>query len=119
MNKYYSSKMEENKLLIQLTVNELKTLIENTITNKLDSIGDNQKNESEDEIIDVTQACNLLCYSRPTIYALVEKREIPYYKIGRKILFSKNELIEWLKSGRRKTKKELQQEAEDYLIKNK
>ena len=111
--------MDENKLLIHLTVAELRTLMDNIISNKLNSLGDAQKSEPEDEILDISQVCDLLRYSRATVYALVEKREIPHYKKGRKIWFSKNELFEWLKSGRKKTKKELENEAEKYLLNTK
>ena len=77
------------------------------------------QNGVNEEFLDLEQACDILHYSKATVYALVENRSIPHYKKSRKILFSKDELLEWLKSGRRKTKKELENEAENYLLNTK
>jgi excisionase family DNA binding protein len=38
--------------------------------------------------------------SRHTIYQLTHKKQIPFYKIGKKLLFSKSEILNWLKNER-------------------
>jgi hypothetical protein len=43
----------------------------------------------------------------PTIYDLVHRREIPHSKRGKDLYFSKNELLDWIRSGRRRTREEL------------
>lgn len=43
----------------------------------------------------------------PTIYDLVHKRLIPHSKNGKDLYFSKSELLEWLKAGKRKTQTEI------------
>lgn len=50
----------------------------------------------------------------PTIYDLVHKRKIPHSKRGGDLYFSRNELLQWLKDGKRKTVSEIQADAESY-----
>lgn len=53
--------------------------------------------------------------AKPTVYAWVGQRLIPYHKKGKKLMFLKNEIDDWLKQGRRKTAAEIQTEAEQYV----
>jgi excisionase family DNA binding protein len=46
-----------------------------------------------------------------TIYGLTSRREIPFYKKGKELLFLKSELIEWVKAGRKPTALEIKIEA--------
>lgn len=50
----------------------------------------------------------------PTIYDLVHKRLIPHSKQGKDLYFSRNELLAWLRSGKRKTQSELAVAAGNY-----
>jgi excisionase family DNA binding protein len=74
-----------------------------------------QPEKNIDEILSVHQAAILLKLSVPTMYGLVHRREIPYSKRGKRLYFSRIELIDWIKSSRRKTLVEIQESAEDYL----
>jgi len=38
--------------------------------------------------------------SRHTIYQLTSHKSIPFYKIGKTLLFSKSEILNWLKNER-------------------
>jgi len=53
--------------------------------------------------------------TKPTWYSKVSKGEVPFHKKGKKLYFLKSEIDEWLKSGKRKTNAEIDQEAEAYL----
>ena len=50
--------------------------------------------------------------AKPTVYAWIGQRSIPYHKKGKKLMFLKSEIDSWLKEGRRKTAAEIQAEAE-------
>jgi excisionase family DNA binding protein len=73
-----------------------------------------QKNSAnQDELptfLSVAEAANFLSLSVPTIYGLVQRADIPVNKKGKRLYFSKPELIEWVKSGRKKTNLEVSQE---------
>ena len=53
----------------------------------------------------------------PTVYAWVGQRFIPNHKHGKKLMFLKSEIDEWLKSGKRKTAVELKAEAAEFVTK--
>ena len=46
--------------------------------------------------------------AKPTVYAYVQHRSIPYHKKGKKLFFLKSEIDAWLKSGRRRTTTEIE-----------
>lgn len=45
--------------------------------------------------------------AKGTVYNLVAERKIPHYKRGKRIYFSRQELQNWIKEGRRMTKAEV------------
>ncbi len=65
-------------------------------------------------LMDMAQAEDYLSISKTTILTMVSRGEIPSYKLGKSNLFSEAELVEWLKTRRRKTTKEVQAAADDY-----
>ncbi len=75
----------------------------------------------KDALLTVQQTAAFLSLSVATIYDKIHKRELPTQKaIGSKrCYFSKLELIEYLKQGRRKTNYEIAKEADEYLKKQK
>ena len=57
--------------------------------------------------------------AKPTVYAWIGQRSIPYHKKGKKLMFLKSEIDTWLKEGRRKTAAEIQAEAENFVTSRK
>jgi excisionase family DNA binding protein len=55
--------------------------------------------ESKDKILDVREAAEVLHLTVTTIYAKVSKGEIPHSKRGKRLYFSLDELIEYVKGG--------------------
>ncbi len=53
----------------------------------------------QEDILNAKQAAKLLDLSPATIYGKTHRNEIPYFKQGKKLLFSRAALIEWLKKG--------------------
>jgi excisionase family DNA binding protein len=68
-----------------------------------------------DQIMTVTQAAEFLDLSVSTVYGLISKRELPVMKRSKRCYFSRQELMEYLKAGRRRTNAEIEAEAELYL----
>ncbi|HWB26770.1 MAG TPA: helix-turn-helix domain-containing protein [Chitinophagaceae bacterium] len=68
-----------------------------------------------DSFLTIQQAAEFLTLSVPTIYGLVSRGEIPVSKKGKRLYFSKAELTEWVKAGRKKTNAEAARDAENYL----
>jgi excisionase family DNA binding protein len=66
----------------------------------------------------VEEAAVFLKLKEETIYSLKFKGKIPYHKKGKRLYFSREELTTWIKEGRGKTQKEIENEAETYVRKN-
>ena len=64
-------------------------------------------------------AIELTGLAKPTIYGLVSERKIPHSKRGKKLYFSRFELLEWLTNGKRKTRDEIAVEAANFDVKRK
>ena len=66
----------------------------------------NQGNVEEKDshsLFSIKQAAAFLNLSISTIYGKVCRREIPVSKQGKRLYFDKNELLQWIKAGRKKT----------------
>lgn len=102
-------------VLISLPVKQLETLIIDCVNACLSANGQTTKEASEtEEILTIKEAAALLSLSVPTIYGLVSRAEIPVNKQGKRLYFSKQELIAWIKAGRKKTSAEIAEQASEY-----
>jgi excisionase family DNA binding protein len=76
------------------------------------------KAETQPEIetpINIKDVSKLTELSVPTLYSYVQRNEIPYYKKGNRLKFFKSEIIDWIRTGKQKTIKELEADAVTYL----
>lgn len=81
------------------------------LTSRLSNI-ENLLSSQKDEILTTEQAADFLNFSKSYLYKLTYQNRLPVYRPGgKKMFFSKNELLEWIKSKRNSTEKELEQEA--------
>lgn len=80
---------------------------------------DQTNNNLPEQLFTIQEAANFLNLKVPTIYSKVSRGELPVMKRNKRLYFSSSELMEYLKEGRKKTFSEIEQEAEQYLSKNK
>lgn len=100
--------------ITQITPNELENLIENSIRKILSAQKDSSTIET-DQLLTIKEAAEFLHLSVPTLYGYVSRSAIPVSKQGKRLYFSKQELTEWVKTGRKKTIAEINAEANTYL----
>lgn len=74
-----------------------------------------KEQENKDQLLTVEQAADFLSLSVPTIYSKISRGELPNYKRGKRVYFTRNSLMNHLKQGERKTFSEIEKEAENYL----
>ena len=89
--------------------------IENLILDLKHSPKVETSTQQQDELLTIQQASELLNLSVPTIYSKVSKNELPVMKRSKRLYFSRIELIEYLKAGKRKSSAEIEAEADAYL----
>lgn len=54
----------------------------------------------EDKWLTVDDISKYLSVTKDTIYKWIENRNMPAHKVGRKWMFQKTEVDEWVKSGK-------------------
>jgi excisionase family DNA binding protein len=72
-----------------------------------------------EQLLTIQEAAEFLSLTVPTMYSKVSKGELPVMKRSKRLYFSRTELLDYLKEGRRKTNAEIEQEAKAYLLNNK
>lgn len=100
-------------------VSQLNQKLENIERLLLSQSNKDNPKETEEKLLTVQAAASFLSLSVPTIYSKVSRNELPFMKRGKRLYFSQNELLEYLKRGRVKSNDELQAEAALYTLKKK
>ena len=77
----------------------------------------NPATEQPEQLLTIQEAAQFLNLTVPTMYSKVSKGELPVMKRSKRLYFSRTELLEYLKSGRKKSNAEIEQEAKAYLKK--
>ncbi|WP_240469508.1 helix-turn-helix domain-containing protein [Cyclobacterium sp. SYSU L10401] len=71
--------------------------------------------EEQEKLLTVQEAAEFLNLKVPTIYSKVSRGELPVMKRSKRLYFSRNELMGYLKKGARKSNFAIQDEAENFL----
>jgi len=89
--------------------------------NKLDSITRmlREQNLLKKEVLTFSEATDYLSVSSSHLYKLTSNNVIPFYKPNKKkIFFKRSELDTWLTSHRIEASSAIDDEAEEYLMRN-
>lgn len=106
-----------NQQFYMLSEEGIKSLTEQITENILKVINPS-KTPDEDALISIDETVKIINLSKATIYGLTHRKEIPFHKRGKRLYFIKSEILQWIKSGKRETKSELEERANEYLSKN-
>jgi hypothetical protein len=109
----------ENLVFTQLSIPEVKQLFRQELEAFFAEHTIATAHNEPDEIGGIALAQEVTGLARPTIYGLVAQSKIPCMKQGKKLYFSKQELTNWIRQGRRKTIADIEAEAESYLCEKK
>lgn len=72
-----------------------------------------------DNPLSIKEVAELTGLTVPTLYGYCQRNEIPFNKKGNRLYFFKSEILVWIKTGKQKTIKEIQEDANAYLSNNK
>ena len=109
----------DKTILISLPISELQTLIVDCVHSCLKHQQNSGKKPYVEKLLTVQGAAEFLNLSVPTIYLKVSKGEIPFMKRSKRLYFSNEELMDYIKEGRIKTNSEIEAEADAYLANKK
>lgn len=108
--------------IITVALHDLQLMIDRAADKVITAVAE-QRNQStqtkQDQLLTVQQAAEFLTLSVPTVYGLISKGAIPCMKRSKRVYFSKDELLNYLKQGKKKTVSELAAETDQYLSKKK
>lgn len=106
MSEFFSFEQLPNQVAkLSSEINELKDLITQR----------NLQNQNFEEILDAKSCAKLIGIEIPTLYGYTQRREIPFNKKGKKLIFLRSEILDWIKSGKKKSSEEIVNEANTYL----
>jgi excisionase family DNA binding protein len=98
----------------------ISSISERVTANILKAVRNEQTSTDQPEqFLTIQEAAEFLSLTVPTIYSKVSKGELPVMKRSKRLYFSRTELLDYLKDGRKKSNAEIEQEAKAYLSNNK
>ena len=105
----------ENLVFTQLSVSEVRQLLRQELEAFFAERALISPQPESDQIGGIELAEQITGLAKPTIYGLVAQSKIPCMKQGKKLYFSRQELTDWIKQGRRKTLDDIEVEASSYI----
>lgn len=97
------------------TIDARLSNIESLLLDLKHSAPKSEKQNDPDELLTVQGAAEFLSLSVPTVYGLISKGELPVMKRSKRCYFSRKDLMAYVRQGRKKTVRETDQAAHDYL----
>ncbi|MEZ7500811.1 helix-turn-helix domain-containing protein [Flavobacterium sp. Arc3] len=69
----------------------------------------------QSDLLTIQEAASFLNLSKHTLYNKANKNELPYMKKGKRLYFSRAELMAYIKSGKISSIQEIQEQSSNYL----
>jgi excisionase family DNA binding protein len=110
--------MAANQILMtSITPEDLAEIIESRLRKIIaeQPVSPTAKTQEVDELLNIAQVAQFLTLTKPTIYTLVSRGKIPSMKQGKRLYFSKADLIRWVKEGKRTTPEQDAAEVDEFL----
>ena len=101
---------------------EAVTILTKKVSELTRLIAEKQAQTPTDEperFLNIEEAADFLRLAIPTVYSKVSRGELPVMKRSKRLYFSRTELLDYLKEGRKKSNAEIEAEAKAYLSNNK
>lgn len=94
----------------------ISSISEQVAANILKALSANQTSkEQSDQLLTVQETAEFLALAVPTVYSMVSRGELPVMKRSKRLYFSRLELTDYLKAGRKKSNSEIASEASAFL----
>lgn len=73
-------------------------------------------NLTDQDLLNIKQASELITLAIPTLYSKVSLKQIPFCKKGKRLYFSRMELLQWVNSGTKETTAEITNSVETKFL---
>jgi len=110
----------KNTVFISLPIEDLQTVIIDCVNSCLRNNKQEQTpTEKPEQLLNIDEVAELLHLTKPTVYTKHSRGELPgVCKRGKRLYFQRDVIINWIKEGRKKSKAEIEAEADAYLSNN-
>lgn len=112
--------MKESITHLQAFITELvNEAVQTALVQRQDVVQQEQvEQQVKAEVMNADQAAEFLHIAKQTLYSMTSRRKIPFYKNGKKILFRRGDLEEWLNSGKQEQVSKIQQRGYQFVHQN-
>lgn len=93
------------KLRLEVTKEDLEHFAMEIVQKALNA--QRQPNTPAKDILNISEAGELTNLAKQTLYAMTSQRLIPHFKRGKRVLFRRGELEQWMTENRRQTTQEI------------
>jgi excisionase family DNA binding protein len=107
----------ENKQFYMLSEEGIKVLAEQITENIKKAISPSESS-ADNAYMSIEETAKLINLAKSSIYGLVHRKKIPFHKVGKKLYFSKESVLEWIHNGKHNVNSDIQTKADEYLMKN-
>lgn len=99
----------EKTIFLSFELPELLNAVRQICREEVSEVLKNQQvlSNLDDEFMNMKQACEFTKKAKQTLYGLCSTNSIPHYSKSGQNYFKKQELIEWIESGRKSKKKDV------------
>lgn len=101
----------EQTVFLSLTRQEFEKAIREQVRAVLSTTPQKSTTEKESEILNIEDVAKLLMISKARVYHLTSNRLLPFSKRGRRLIFFRSEILDWIKQGKIPTQQEIESET--------
>lgn len=105
-------------IITQLSESELRNLFRDELQSFFAEMPASAPAQEQASFGGIELAVEVTGLKKPTIYGMVQRREIPYMKKGKRLYFKRAELESWIESGRQSTRAEIEAKTSTIKIGN-
>ena len=101
----------ENLVFTNLSIPEIRQLFRQELEAYFEANKQPEQTPTEqpEQFLTIQEAAEFLRLSVPTLYGKVSKGELPVMKRSKRLYFSRTELMEYIKEGRKKSNAEIKE----------
>jgi len=103
--------MYNDQKLVSFIRNLIRPIIKECIRDEFSHLRVVKPDKHEKEILNVSEASEILGVSVSTMYSYTHRNLIPFYKKGKKLWFKRMEIESWINSGKNITQEEFNENA--------
>jgi excisionase family DNA binding protein len=98
-------KIDKNRPMYSLSVEEYIQLNKEILSEA--KLPEEETVSNTSEIMNIEEAAVYLKMAKQTVYSMISRKLLPYFKRGKRVFFRKAELLTWLEKGRKYTREEI------------